>query len=843
MAIDAIIKDIQIKLPEVIEPKIDSEVADVEVILPEPPPAPEVNAKITNIEITLPEEIPSEKTWWEKLLDFLIITHPFYTGISEVAAGEIYKLVTDEELTEAKFTELKLEIADFILPLNALSKLFTGKNLKGEAEEFDPTWDNIDLILSALIFIPFSKFGKVGAKLIPKLTSKTAIRVAGRNITAWRALFKGASQAEQIKMIRKLIADENGWIILKGLFKTKSLSPELVKAASAAERRVLTDGILGKTGLKMPTWIKIALGGATFILMYAAFQWSDFVFGLRKNKILDPYPIDLVNDATYAGNDAINALEGIKFNCNVEAYNITLSLVNEVNVLWDRAITYAEENPEADSDWSSVVGTLRAYMGLEPYYTSESMSAAIIEGKKFFNDQVEVEKSAIVSNCPIIAIIEGVEVPPEEEEEEIPPEEVVGNLKIDAIDELGSSEDIEIEVAGQPEITTTGIYQLSPGSYDVKASKEGFVSQTKTGYVSETKDGAVSFILKKVEEVEPVPAKATITITSIPTDSDVYIDGEYTFTKTPYTIILEAGNYIFRVQKSGFYPEEVIAEVEEGETAEIPFVLTEIPTPEIPTEPYIPYQPVYPAGYENLYPAYYSAPEYEAPAPVPEKELLLNIETTDLYPWNGRIYSIAIQDLSLPETAPIVLIDDDEEKLILQFLDLFNQLNPEKLVGFKLTFDHRYIFAKMMLYRIQNKAFKEIEMRDVKQIMDQVKEEFVYFPSKVGTLDDWGKMLLGIGKLGSQELMLRKYLAGDFEYVKAFQERQMEITNGLYQLSRFCGSESLTSPIQSNPETDSVPQYDVGIFPAKTPGQKQCKNCLAYNPIEAKACVVCGQEF
>ncbi|GAH78411.1 unnamed protein product, partial [marine sediment metagenome] len=48
--------------------------------------------------------------------------------------------------------------------------------------------------------------------------------------------------------------------------------------------------------------------------------------------------------------------------------------------------------------------------------------------------------------------------------EELPPEEVIGKLTINV-----SPEDAVIEVAGQPEITTSGTYELSPGSYDIRA--------------------------------------------------------------------------------------------------------------------------------------------------------------------------------------------------------------------------------------------------------------------------------------------------------------------------------------------------------------------------------------
>ena len=207
------------------------------------------------------------------------------------------------------------------------------------------------------------------------------------------------------------------------------------------------------------------------------------------------------------------------------------------------------------------------------------------------------------------------------------------------------------------------------------------------------------------------PKKSTITITSIPTNSDVYINGEYTFAKTPYTVLLEANTYVFRVQRDKYYPVEIIAEIEEEETTEVPFVLEEISVPEIPVEPYIPQTPYYPTykptvpyvpdvvttpqalvppyNYSNLYPEVFDIPE---PSPVSrptEKELLINIETTDLKPWKGRIYSIALLDLSDPAAEKLIIINDNEQELIEEFLSIFNTIDPAKLVGFKLTFDYR----------------------------------------------------------------------------------------------------------------------------------------------------------
>jgi hypothetical protein len=58
-------------------------------------------------------------------------------------------------------------------------------------------------------------------------------------------------------------------------------------------------------------------------------------------------------------------------------------------------------------------------------------------------------------------------------------------------------------------------------------------------------------------------------------------------------------------------------------------------------------------------------------------------------------------------------------------------------------------------------------MRDIMQILQQVKEAFVYSLNKAGTLDEWGKALLGYGKYGIQEEVLQRFIRKDFEYIQA----------------------------------------------------------------------------
>ena len=461
-------------------------------------------------------------------------------------------------------------------------------------------------------------------------------------------------------------------------------------------------------------------------------------------------------------------------------------------------------------------------------------------------------------------LLEGAEVTiVEEVDEELPPEEVKGNLTISAIDSKGSAEGIIIEIAGQPDIVTPGTYELLTGSYSVKASKEGFISRTKTAYVNEAKDTVVSFILEEVEAPAELPTKATIIIISEPTNSDIYIDGDYTFTKTPYTTVLDAGTYIIRVQTDGYYPLEATVTFGAGDEMEVPFILQEIPPEVEPTVTYDPYQPYLPSYQPATYytpavqPTPYSqislpdysliaAPTYKSviepvfPGPV-EKEIMINIETTDVKPWKGKIFSIAWKDLTTPGAETQVIVDEDEKGLLVAFLNEFNVGNYKTIIGYNLKFDYQWIFNKLMLYRIPANKFYEADMRDVFQLMSQVKEEFVYNARAYGKLDEYAKELLGIGKMGTQETLLKRYISGDTAYVEAFQVRQIEITNGLYQLFRYSASEGSIQPIPSTSELElTTPGYPKMIT-AENTGQKQCINCKAFNPIENKECFICHQ--
>lgn len=145
---------------------------------------------------------------------------------------------------------------------------------------------------------------------------------------------------------------------------------------------------------------------------------------------------------------------------------------------------------------------------------------------------------------------------------------------------------------------------------------------------------------------------------------------------------------------------------------------------------------------------------------------------------------------------------------------------------------------------MQSRKFKEMAQKDVKQLMDQVKEEFVYFPDKRGTLDDWGKHLFGVGKFSPQETLLKEYLSGNRSFVVDFQKRQIELATNLYALHRFSSADSPVAPISTLPEeetAENAQNTDINVSPENA---LECAQCLQEAGGDVSQCPICqGTDF
>lgn len=898
--------------------------AHIDLTLPEEEPPPVVEEPPIE-----PPEIP--KTWLEKLIETAGETLSYIRTFLTSAILKTYLAVTGEELTEQEFDEMRISAVNFIVPVNALSRLFFGTNLEGKPEEFKPAADTFDIILSLPIFTTVKALGRTAAMVgkkygdkamllllekanLKKLTSAQieAILQSGKlvpvrmkdpltgivteemmpegfqfimnsirgNELRWGKIIANTPDPARSTLLKAMnrMTDKTAYNFAVDFLKRKAL----VEGAKFPAWQKLINTFTGNPELKGLGWYVTGSMGIGTIMTWLA---SDNI--ITGTSFLISTLKENVEKGVITQEEALLAMDRVQgFKDKATKVVELSSSLNPLLWIWKPILLINAEQAQLKIDEERKAIEALEILPTGTLIIRQTPADAKIEVKGQFPTTTVFEEILPVGVYPytiskfgyvgktgeanvrknITTTIDGEDATLREEiSEVIPPEEVTGFLVIAAQDETGSKENITIEIAAYPDITTPGTYEVFPGNITVKANKDGFDPQTKTGFVKKNEYTLVSFLLEEEPRPPEIPKKATLFITSTPSDADVWIDGVYKWTQTPHTIVLEPDTYKLKVQKDGYYPLEATVVLGKGDEITVPFPLVEKPVEEeVPVE-YVPWEPYYP-GYVPpvaYIPIIGLTPSSQIPIPdyslldvglvkLPEKpmidapkekELLINIETTDAKPWKGRIFSIAWTDLSDPNGETQVIADDDEEGILKAFMEVFELGNYEKLVGFKLSFDYRFIHNKLMLYRMPSKKWLDIELKDVKQILDQVKEKFVYFPDRTGKLDDYGKELLGKGKLVPQETLLRRYLAGDLDFVEVFQLRQIKLTRDLYNLTRFVETGTVTSPISSIPA--GVP----GVLPVEdtgshlNPTEKQCPNCKAFNPFNKTECVICGDKI
>jgi len=124
-----------------------------------------------------------------------------------------------------------------------------------------------------------------------------------------------------------------------------------------------------------------------------------------------------------------------------------------------------------------------------------------------------------------------------------------------------------------------------------------------------------------------------------------------------------------------------------------------------------------------------------------KRPVIVDIETTGLNPWESRIICIAAMDPYDPDNV-ITFFDLDEKVMVEEFISWFNSSNYNQLIGYNVTFDHRFVFTTCMRYRIQCPKWADADLWDIMEVMQRVKREYVYGTNKSGSLDNWAQLLL-----------------------------------------------------------------------------------------------------
>lgn len=269
------------------------------------------------------------------------------------------------------------------------------------------------------------------------------------------------------------------------------------------------------------------------------------------------------------------------------------------------------------------------------------------------------------------------------------------------------------------------------------------------------------------------------------------------------------------------------------------------PTPTIPSTP----TPYYDVG-SYVTPSYdglstYPKPDYA----VTDKPLVVDVETTAVNPWDGRIMCIGFKDPQFPDIPATVILIEDEREMLREFLNYYTTNGYNRIIGYHTVFDLRYIFARAMYYRISCAEWCNSKITDIMNIMQQVQEAFVPGKVKSGKLEEWMQLLLGIEKPMSIEGMLVAYKQGNYELVKQYNAVDVEVEAILYALTQNVREVAFSGLPFGSPPQDLIsvsqrvesPETESSSFAAVAGDYKvKCDVCLAELPdFRGQASVVC----
>lgn len=159
-----------------------------------------------------------------------------------------------------------------------------------------------------------------------------------------------------------------------------------------------------------------------------------------------------------------------------------------------------------------------------------------------------------------------------------------------------------------------------------------------------------------------------------------------------------------------------------------------------------------------------------------KRRIVYDIETTSLKPWNGEIICIGIKDVNKEKTA--VIRESSEEATVQKFIDYCQENQVEEVIGYKVDFDDRFVFAKCLEYQIPCSQFFEDAYHV--DLMQKLKTPVqMYSSNNPGGLDDWVYYLFDENKSEENGEVPEMYENDEIDRIKKYCRKDVELT---YQL-------------------------------------------------------------
>jgi len=161
-----------------------------------------------------------------------------------------------------------------------------------------------------------------------------------------------------------------------------------------------------------------------------------------------------------------------------------------------------------------------------------------------------------------------------------------------------------------------------------------------------------------------------------------------------------------------------------------------------------------------------------------QKQIIFDIETTNLDPMDSRIVCISMSEIGKDEIKTFINID--EKKVLTDFWEEVGK--DSKLIGFNSdSFDIPFIIKRCLINRVKINKFQTSDIRkDVNSFWTS------YNQRSKGTLSDWAKILGMKVETDAGSAVPLLFAENKFDEIEAHCCEDIKITKKLYELCKYC---------------------------------------------------------
>jgi len=165
------------------------------------------------------------------------------------------------------------------------------------------------------------------------------------------------------------------------------------------------------------------------------------------------------------------------------------------------------------------------------------------------------------------------------------------------------------------------------------------------------------------------------------------------------------------------------------------------------------------------------------PGTASSSELVVDVETTGLEPWDSRLACIVAAPANDP-TETYAFDHDDEAELLDAFTDAYATGDYDTVIGYNVLFDLRFIFARALVHNVDLNGFAHAQYQDLMSIMKSVGHR--YSPNDAGTLDDWASAIFDAEKHLDSSTIPDLYTEGRTGEIVTHCRQDVELTGRLW---------------------------------------------------------------